>query len=602
MKRKKNLISFGTAVVFLCFFGLSCSSTSEHYDILIQNTQIVDGTGQDAFKGDIAIRGEKIVGVGNVKGTADTIIDGSGLITSPGFIDPHTHADNNILKYPQARNFIMQGITTVVVGNCGGSPAPRKDLTFGEWLSKVEKEGISPNLVPLVGHVSIRFLVMGQDFKRKAAEEEVEKMKAYVEEAMQSGAFGMSDMLDPPTPGEFASVEEEIIPLAKIVAEYGGGYWPHKRHHRSHWASSDPEEVGYGIFHGPLENAFVGPYRGLIEAINISRKADLPLHVAHLINAYRIPQPHPSFLDEATAKATLWIIDKAIEEGVHITFDVTFAQAGVARRKSLLRNFWKSRNIALNWLNKYDKEEVVEIVKTRKFKENVKEVYEKGRLKLGMIQTKADPYWMNRFKILECTNKDYEGKTIHEIAKMKEKAPLDVVLDILAEDPETIWVQHRDERYFEAAVPVLLKHPNASPNTDWACAPPIENTGSEGLYEGPEMWYTSSPIGYGMYADYIGTLVREKELFTIEEAVNRATYVPAKKTLGLDGRGILEPGKYADIVVFDLNKINMKGDYLKPAQRPEGIEWVLINGQIVYKDNEHTEAKPGKVLRHNFEN
>ena len=101
-------------------------------------------------------------------------------------------------------------------------------------------------------------------------------MKAYVEEAMQSGAFGMSDMLDPPTPGEFASVEDEIIPLAKIVSKYGGGYWPHKRHHRSHWATSDPEEVGYGIFHGPIEDAFVGPYRGLMEAIDICRKAKLP--------------------------------------------------------------------------------------------------------------------------------------------------------------------------------------------------------------------------------------------------------------------------------------------------------------------------------------
>jgi N-acyl-D-amino-acid deacylase len=599
MRFKGNLVNYIFLISIFCLFGFACSpGPSEHYDLLIKNTKIVDGTGRAAYKGNIAIKDEKIVAVGKVKGDADTVIDGSGLVTSPGFIDAHTHADNNILEYPLAENLIMQGITTIVGGNCGGSPAPRKDLTFGEWLSKIEKEGISPNLVELVGHVSIRFLVMEQDFKRKATAEEVEKMKSYVEEAMKSGAFGLSTMLDPPTPGEFASVEEEIIPLAKIASKYGVGFWPHQRHHRSQWASSNPEEVGYGIFHGPLEDAFVGTYRGLMEAIDISRKAECPLHVGHLVNVYRIPQPHPPFLDEAVAKATLWLIDKAIEEGISITFDVTFAQAGVARRNYLLRDFWRSRNIAFNWLNNLEKDEVVKKVKTKEFREKVKEAYDKGRLKLGMIQTIADPYWMDRFKILKCENKDYEGKTISEISQIKNFEPLDTVLNILAEDPNTIWIQHQDERYFEAAIPVLLKHPNASPNTDWACAPPIDNP--EGYLEGKDMWYTSSPIGYGMFADYIGTLVRDKGLFTLEEAVNRATLVPALKALGLEDRGILAPDAYADIIVFDLEKIKMKGDYLKPAQRPEGIEYVIINGKVVYKDNAHTGVKSGKVLRHKY--
>jgi N-acyl-D-aspartate/D-glutamate deacylase len=597
MKSKMNTLLSVLVIFYLWPSGTACKSgPAEHYDILITKTRIVDGTGSDAYTGDIAIRGEKIVAIGKVNGDADTVINGTGLVASPGFIDLHTHADNNILDYPEAENFIMQGITTVVGGNCGGSPAPRKDLTFSKWLSKVEETGISLNLAQLVGHVAVRVQVMGRDFKREATAEEVNQMKPYIEEAMQNGAFGMSTMLDPPTPGEFASVEDELIPLAKIVGEYGGGFWPHQRHHRSHWGSDDPQEVGYGIFHGPLEDAFVGTYRGLMEVIDISRKADLPLHIAHLVNVYRIPQPHPDFLDEAVAEATLWLIDNAIEEGLDITFDVTFALAGVARRNYLLRDFWRSRNIALSWLNKLDKDDVVEMVKTDDFRDKVKVVYDKGRLKLGMIQTKADPYWMNRFKILICESKEYEGKTIGEIAQLEEKDPLDTVLDILAADPETIWVQHMDERYFEAAIPALLKHPNASPNTDWACAPAIDSP--EGRFEGKDMWYTSSPIGYGLYADYIGTLVREKKLFTLEEAINRATYGPASMVLGLDDRGILAPGAYADVLVFDLNRISMTGDFLKPARRPEGIEYVIVNGQIVYKDNTHTGARPGKVLRH----
>ena len=597
MKTRAYLIRNGFVCIVLGLLVMACSSGPvEHYDILIENTQIVDGTGSDAFKGDVGIRGEKIVAVGKIKGEADVVFDGSGLVTSPGFIDLHTHADNNILEYPQAENFIMQGITTVVGGNCGGSPAPRKGLSFAQWLSKVESTGISLNLAQLVGHGVIRWLVMGRDFKREATPEEVDAMKGYVDDAMKNGAFGMSAMLDPPTPGEFASVEDELVPLAKIVSKYGGGFWPHQRHHRSHWASSDPEEVGYGIFHGPPEDAFVGTYRGLLEVIDISRKADLPLHIGHLVNAYRIPQPHPDSLDEATARATLWIIDRAIEEGLDVTFDVTFALAGVARRNFMLRDFWRSRNIALGWLNTLDKADVVEIIKTDDLRAKVKKIHDKGRLKLGMIHTKADPYWMDRFKILQCQITDYEGKTIGEIARLKGRKSLDTVLDILAEDPETIWVQHRDERYFEAAIPVFLKHPNASPNTDWACAPPIDDP--EGLFEGRDMWYTSSPIGYGLYADYIGTMVREKNCLTLEEAINRATYGPASMVLGLGDRGILAPGAYADVVMFDLNTIKMTGDYLKPAQRPEGIELVMVNGRIVYQDKKHTGKRPGKVLRH----
>ncbi len=587
------------AVVFLagCLVLFSCSGSSnpEHYDVLIKNTTIVDGTGQAAFKGDVAITGEKIVAVGKVKGEADLVIDGSGLITSPGFIDAHTHADNNILRFPEAENFIMQGITTVVTGNCGNSPAPRKNLTFADWLVKMEETKISPNVAQLVGHVGIRTSVMGTDFKREATPEEVEQMKAYVEEAMQNGAFGMSTFLDP-SAGEYASVENELIPLNKIVAKYGGGFWPHHRHHRSHWGTDDPQELGYGIFHGPEEDAFVGTYRGLEEVIHISKEAGLPLHVGHLVNVYRIPQPHPDFLEAATAQATLWVIDKAIEEGLTITFDVTFAPMGVARRNYLIKDFWRSRNIHLSWLNRMEREEAAELLKTEEARDKIRDLHKRGKLKLGMIQTKADPYWMDRFMILNCVNKEYMGKVVGEIAAMKSMDALDVLFMLLEEDPETVWVQHKDERYFEAAMPVLLKHPNASPNTDWACAPPI--TDPKGVLEGENMWIASSPIAYGLFADYIGTLVRDKKQMTLEEAVNRATLVPAKKALGLDDRGILAVGAYADIVVFNLETIRMMGDWIKPAQPPDGIEYVFVNGEIVYKEKTHTGAKSGMVLRH----
>ena len=181
---KKGLLGLCLLVLFLSVLVLSWSAPSEQFDVLIKNTTIVDGTGREAFKGDVGIRGDKIVAVGKVDGEASLEIDGTGLVTCPGFIDPHNHADFTLLIPPAsslAVNLIMQGITTVTGGNCGMSSGPRKKLSLGKWLSKVEKSGISVNYVPLVGHGTVRGEVMGKDFKRHANSAEVEKMKALVE-------------------------------------------------------------------------------------------------------------------------------------------------------------------------------------------------------------------------------------------------------------------------------------------------------------------------------------------------------------------------------------------------------------------------------------
>lgn len=302
MNFKSGFRKLGFFVLLLCLFSLILSSDSDRNDLLIKNTKIVDGTGKAAYKGNIAIKGDKIVRVGKFKGEADVVIDGSGLVTCPGFIDPHLHADGNIMKYPSAENLIMQGITTVVGGQCGNSPAPRKNLTFGQFISNLEKKGISINFALLVGHNVIRSLVMGDDFKREATREEMEKMKKYVEDAMQNGSFGLSAGFDY-FPGEYAG-EEEIVEVAKIAGKHGGLFVPHWRHRNSHWPG-DVEEWKYGVYHGPVEDVWVGRYRGLWEAIEISKKAQVPLHIAHLCNIYRIPQPHPNFLEKAAAEATI---------------------------------------------------------------------------------------------------------------------------------------------------------------------------------------------------------------------------------------------------------------------------------------------------------
>lgn len=586
MEQKNSFIKLCFLGLGLCFLVSSLPSLPERYDVIIKNAKIVDGTGKKAFRGDIAIKDDKIVAVGKVRGEAATAIDGSGLVACPGFIDPHSHADVTIKDYPLAENFIMQGITTFVGGNCGLSKAPLKNLTFGQWLTQVEESGISINMIPLVGHSVIRNLVMGVDFKREATPDELSKMKAYLEEAMRSGAFGFSTGEDPPWEGFFASLEEKVE-LAKVVNKYGGFYAPHTRHERNHWVTDDLEKFSYVLYTGSPEDIWVGRYRGLLEAIEVSRKSKIPLHIAHFPQAYLLPLPHPDYLEEAAAKASLEIVDKARQEGLDVTFDVILPPRGQTA-KYIIDEFLDPQYDYPDWLSKLTKEELVLKLKKNEFRSRVRKLHDSCRLKFSMIHTTVDPYWMDCFKILNCKNKDYEGKTIGEIARVKNTVPLEAVFDIAVEDPETIWLAHLDRRYNQAAVSVILKHPLCEPCTDDFAAPAKMPAGSRMILP---------PTTWGCYPYYIRTYVKDKGILGLEEAVKKATFLPARR-MGLKDRGVLSPGAYADIVVFNFETIKMTGDFLKPDERPEGIEYVLVNGKVVYKEKAHTGLKPGKVLRH----
>ncbi len=582
---KNLLIKTGLILLVFAFFSISFSSSLKEFDILIKNVTIIDGTGEPRFKGSIAIKGEKIEALGEIEADAETIIDGKGLFASPGFIDPHSHADLNVLEYPLAENLIMQGITTFVGGNCGLSPAPQKELTFSQWLSKVEEKGISVNMAPLVGHNTIRSLVMGEDFKREATREELEEMRSLLEEAMQSGAFGLSAGIDPPWPGFFASFDE-MVELCKLAAEYGGFYTPHTRHERSHWWTDNLDEFSYVLYYGPPEDVWVGRYRGIVEAIEISKQARIPLHVAHIPNAYLLPLPHPDYLEEAAARATMELINKALEEGVKVSCDVVLPPLPQFTQV-IVQEFLNSEFNYPEWLAKLKKEELVERLKSREFREKIKELYDKCKIKFSMIHTKVDPYWFECFKVVGHKNHAYMGKTIGEIANEKKLDPLETVFEIVVEDPDAIWLHALDRRYNEVAVATIIQHPLCEPCTDITSAPAKLPQGHRWLV-GAAHW--------GTYPYYIQTYVREKKLLTLEEAVKKATLLPAQR-LGIE-RGVLKPGYFADLVIFDLGRISMKGDYIEPDRTPEGIELVIVNGKIVYREKTHTGAKPGKILRH----
>jgi N-acyl-D-aspartate/D-glutamate deacylase len=566
------------------------------HDLIIKNSTIIDGTGISSFHGDIAIKDSKIVQLGAIDDSAERTIDGKGFISCPGFIDPHNHIDITLPLFPFCTNFVMQGITTAVGGNCGMSGAPKKGLTFEKFLSNLDKKGISINYIPLVGHSTLREFVMGDDFKRLATPEEIESMKLEVEKAMQNGVHGFSTMRDP-SAGEYANTDE-IIELVKVAAKYGGIYATHHRHIQSQWSTQDLEEYSYGLFHGPTENVWVGRYRGLLEAFEIGKKANIPVHVSHLSNVYRIPQPHPDFLDEAAARATLWNVEKAIEEGVDVTFDVIPNTSSISASNPLIDEFLVTRVKALEWLKEFKEEDFINSLKNSEFREKIKQISKNGRLKLGMINTKADPYWMDRFLVLKCRKRSIENKKIGEIANSQNKDALDVIFDIIIEDSEAEWVQIDDDRLQEKCVPILLQHPLAMPCTDTFALPPFDFP-EKALKMFPAEYkkYLYVPIFYGMFADYIGRHVRKNGILTLEEAIKKATSLPAQR-FGLRNRGIIKPDYFADIVIFDYDKINIKGDFKHPRQAPDGIHYVIVNGQITFEEKEHTKKKAGKVLRH----
>jgi len=608
------------------------------FDLVLKNVEIVDGTGEKPFKGSIGIIDDKITEVGNIKGKSKNERDCSGFIACPGFIDIHAHADVNILQYPSADNFIMQGITSTVGGNCGMSIAPINEYVpwgvftssvvgswwhevepyscgppslislekygkilekklgfkfdykdFDEFLKKLDTIGISLNYVPLIGHNSVRLAVMGEDFRRKAKKDEIEKMKRYVENAMKSGAFGLGAGFDG-GPGDFAAIEE-VVQLAEIVKKYNGIYASHTRNFDNNYPSNDPEEWGYGICHNiPVENMPAAKYYGLMESIEIAKKTGVSVQIAHLAPVYTIYQYYPEVLQEATAKATIQIIDQARADGLNITFDIIPDDDlhGVMLSKPSLIGLFSL------WITKCgSKKQLVENLKISQFRAELKKEIMNGKFKFIMIHPKTDCFWMNRIIIMKCKKHNYQGKTLNIISELMKRDPFEMLFDIIIEDPDTLF-SCVDPRWTEATVREFIKYPDSMIGSDLNIVPFGESDlqGGGGLGVGEPGLAT-----YAIYPRFIRRYVKEKSILTIEKAIEKATSLPAKK-LGLKNRGVIKSGNYADILIFDLDTIGDRGTWENPKIKPDGIKIVIVNGKIAYENMNFTGIKSGKVLRH----
>ncbi|MGA9351998.1 MAG: D-aminoacylase [Anaerolineae bacterium] len=535
------------------------------FDIVLANGRILDGCGNPWFWGDVGIqdgRIARIAPVGTLQG--QEIIDVGSRFVAPGFIDVHTHSDLSILVNRRAESAVRQGATTHIIGNCGMSPAPVDEdhlaemrhywgriseqpevtwewRTFVQYLRTLEEGGLAINVGSLAGHAALRIAVMGFD-DRDPTPSELARMKELLTEAMEAGAFGLSTGLVYP-PGCFASTDE-IIALCRVIARYHGLYASHVRGER--------ETI--------LE--------AVAEAIRIGREAGVPVQISHNAPKYGAP---------CDATANLRLVEEARVRGQDVTVDNDVHTDYGPSLTGALPQPVQERSIA----------EIVALLRNPDSRRQVREeIVLDQRPAFGPAGLLKHGQW-RRITILHAPESpDVVGKTIEAIAHERSQDAFDVYFDLIVEngyDADAIF-----DYIDEANIRILLQHPAAMICSDGRVLAPY------GFLNDPPPY---SPCSYGEFPGVLERYVRDEAVLTLEEAIRKMTSFPAQR-FGLMDRGILWPGAWADVVVFDLERVRDKATNLYPHRYPEGIDYVFVNGVLVVEGEQHTNALPGKVLRH----
>jgi len=520
--------------------------------LVIRNGMIVDGAGNPWFKSDLEVTGRKISRIGKTSGSKAKVVDASGCIVAPGFIDIHSHSDLDILVNPKAESKVRQGVTTEVFPNCGSGPAPLKgaavelikdDLrelglslnwsAMAQYMRRIERQGASLNVALLIPHGTLRACVMGFE-NRKPTEKEMEDMKALTEQCMRQGAFGMCTGLRY-VPGSYAETGE-VVELLRVVGKYGGFYASHVR-----------DEGDRGTYPAAIS-----------EAIEIGEKAGVPVEISHLKALGKRAW--------GKAKDALTIIDDARTKGVDVTCDMYPYNA--------------SGTGFMAWIPKWSHEggfdKFLERLKNPELRRKI--VEETG----AVLDDRGGPEKavLTRYS----PNREYEGKTLKEISATKSKDPVDTILDLIVESKgETPVVNFN---MLDEDVEAVMRHRAVMFGTDGYSLAPYGILGRGKPH----------PRSYGTYPRVLGRYVQDKRLLAIEEAIRKMSSLPAQK-LGLQDRGLIKEGMCADIVVFNPEIVKDKATFTDPHQYPDGIEYVIVNGTIVVEKGKHTGALPGRVLR-----
>lgn len=546
-------------LLFLSIFLLSISCNQSKYDIIIKNGLVFDGNGTAPISADIALKNDTIAFIGNLNFYSDAkeVIDAKGMAVAPGFVNMLSWSTESLIEDGRSMGEIMQGVTLEVMGE-GDSMGPitesmkadatksqgniKYDIpwnTLGEYLSYLEKRGVSSNVASFVGASTVRAMELGYA-KRPPTPDELARMKKHVKLAMEEGAMGLASALIY-TPGTYANTHE-LIELSKVAAEYDGTYISHLRSEGNR-----------------LEEA-------VNELITIAKEAKIHAEIYHLKaagkdNWYKI--------DKVITK-----IDSANKVGIHITADMYNYIAGATGLDAAMPP-WVQEGGFDQWSRRLKSGTIREQVGREM--SSPQNDWENLCLAAG-----ADKTLLIGFK--QDSLRKYIGKTLAEVANMQKKTWYETAMDLVVSDGSRV-----DVVYFlmsEANIKRQIQLPYMSFCSDAASMNPA----------GVFLKSSNHPRAYGNFARLLGKYVREEKVITLEEAIRKLTSLPCDN-LKIQKRGRLVVGNYADIVIFDPNKIQDKATFENPHQLSEGILHVFVNGKQVVKEGRHTGVKSGKFVK-----
>ncbi len=548
-------------IMFVFLMGIVCTASfaAEPFDLVIRNGRVVDGTGNPWFYGDVAIRGKRVVAVGQIPNEpAKQVIDAAGLVIAPGFIDIHSHSDTLLLEDGSAHSKIRQGVTTEVLGEADsagpalGQLPVRKQVvgnrtlqwkTLGEYFDTLDREGIAVNVASYVGLGTVWRCVMGDSFERPNPEQ-LSQMRALVKQAMADGAMGLSSMLAQP-PCSLAMIDD-VVELCREIALSGGIYSTHIRNE------------GSGVF------------EAVKEAIDIAERAKVPVDIIHLKIA---DQQYWGRMNEIVG-----LINAGRARGVNVQAHVYPYTRGNNDLASIVPP----------WAHEGGVSKLRERIKDPEARERIKRDIRQGLPGWYNHYTAVGGDW-SRMQISKETT--LKGLTMDRVLAERSKGksptpePLDVFLDYLNDENgsvSTVYAHHTEED-----MTLALVQPWCSVGSD----------GSAFAVEGPLRRGNPHPRSFGTFPRVLGVYVRELKLLRLEDAIRKMTSLNASK-IGLRDRGLLLPGQFADIVVFNPATVIDHSTYTEPFQYAEGISYVIVNGEVALSAGKLTGLKPGRTLRH----
>jgi N-acyl-D-amino-acid deacylase len=555
------------SALIMMMFSLA-GSKSGKFDILVKNGKIIDGTGNPWFYGDIGITGDTIAEIGDLSGkTAAKTIDAKGLAVSPGFIDMHTHCDEGLGRSDANANlnYLIQGTTTVVTGNCG-------DGTFeiAETKNKWEKQGIGTNAVHLVGFGTVRRLVMGVE-PHDATPEELDKIKEIVRQAMREGAWGMSTGLEY-IPGRYAATEE-IIEVVKVVGEFGGVYANHQRNEFDRVPESTQETIRIAEEAGVRANVshfkvcrkdYWGKMKEAVKLINNARERGV----------YVVADMYPYHY--ASGGRILPIVSNAGWAPFHLPEDMEpFTE---------LRKKMRNRDLLDSEREKLREQYVDELAKAladKSKREQIRKSVLEGEPHRPSSVALAG--WDSYLVTVAEKNSHLIGKILSDIAKEQKRDPFDLAADLVIDEPDlyvACGVMSEDDMNYAMKQDWLMF------SSDGDALPILKET------DVPRIGH---PRAFSSQARVLRKYVREEKVLKLENAVRKMTSLPAS-FLQIKDRGLLARGYKADIAIFDPETIRDNATQSDARQYSTGTKHVIVNGKMSIEDGEYDGALNGKLL------